>query len=206
MTPSHDSTASTATLVVAVDAGTPDNAAAEHLLHEVDGLLAAVGDPSDLATTHVVRRPPAHTAVVLAWEGEESPDPGTVVRLLADALPGAGVVVRPGGATAGPDDLVSGAAAALDEHLRRSAGRLVRFPGQEALDRRLTAAEVVALTCVDAVEGLAGTDVGPGTVVDLSDFVRPAWHDGRCVVLVQLSQQGLVPFEVRHQVPCCSSH
>jgi hypothetical protein len=101
---------------------------------------------------------------------------------------------------------VDGAGTALAEHRERRAGRLARFPGQQDVQRRLSVADVLSLSCVDAVEALAGTEVGPETRLDLTGFVRPTWRAGRCVVLVQPSAGDLVPFESRHQIPCCSDH
>jgi hypothetical protein len=43
-------------------------------------------------------------------------------------------------------------------------------------------------------------------MLDLTDFVRPTWREGRCVLLVQPAAGGLVPFEVRHQIACCADH
>lgn len=200
--------ASATALTVAVDAGTPDHGAAEHLLHRIDELLvgtAGLAGLSDLASTHAVAAPGPHTAVVLSWAaaGRLGPE---VLRLLAGALPDAGVVVTPAGSAAGPPERVAGADLALAEHEERRAGRLARFPGQSEVERILTVEDVLALSCVDAVEGLAGTDVRPTTAIDLTGFVRPTWRDRRCVVLVQASAGGLVPFESRHQIPCCSAH
>jgi hypothetical protein len=200
--------ASADSLVVAVDAGTVDNEAAEHLLHRLDTVLASVPGlprPSDLASTHVVPVPEPHTAVVVAWSGA-SPAAPEVQRLLSEAMPDAGVVVTPAGSPTGPPARVAGADLALAEHEERSAGRLARFPGQQDVQRRLSVADVLSLSCVDAVEALAGTEVGPETRLDLTGFVRPTWRAGRCVVLVQPSAGDLVPFESRHQIPCCSDH
>ncbi|WP_193613340.1 hypothetical protein [Nocardioides lijunqiniae] len=207
MTPPPTS-ATAAALVLAVDAGTADHAGAEHLLHRLDALLdgvAGLPGPSDLASTHVVPGPVAHTAVVLSWDGQARRGE-EAQRLLAEALPDAGVVVAPTGSAAGPDDRVAGADHALAEHEERRAGRLARFPGQAEVERRIAVADVLTLSCVDAVEGLAGREVGPGTMLDLTGFVRPTWRDRWCVVLVQASAGDLVPFESRHQIPCCSDH
>lgn len=69
-----------------------------------------------------------------------------------------------------------------------------------------TVAAVEADSVVDAVEGLAGISLEPGDTLDLTGFARPVWREGRCVLLVQRSAVGLVPFEMRHQIPCCSDH
>lgn len=69
-----------------------------------------------------------------------------------------------------------------------------------------TVAAVEADSVVEAVEGLAGIELDPGDTLDLTGFARPVWREGRCVLLVQRSAGGLVPFEMRHQIPCCSDH
>jgi len=64
----------------------------------------------------------------------------------------------------------------------------------------------VADSVVEEVVGLAGVSVAPDSPVDLTGFARPVWREGRCVLLVQQAAAGLVPFEARVQVPCCSAH
>jgi hypothetical protein len=65
---------------------------------------------------------------------------------------------------------------------------------------------VVAGSCVDTVEGLAGLTVAPDAELDLTGFARPTWRDGRCTLLVQRARGVLVPFELREQISCCSDH
>jgi hypothetical protein len=111
--------------------------------------------------------------------------------LLADGLPQAYVT---------PDS------PAIAEATARSAGRLARYLGRTRIETVTTVAEVEADSVVDAVEGLAGIDLDPGDTLDLTGFARPVWREGRCVLLVQRAAAGLVPFEVRDQIPCCSDH
>ncbi|MEQ7847159.1 hypothetical protein [Nocardioides kribbensis] len=99
-----------------------------------------------------------------------------------------------------------GARAALGEHRARRAGRLVDYPGRAAVERVTTPAAVEADSGVDAVEGLAGSDVRRDAALDLTGFARPVWREGRCVLLVQPGRGGLVAFEQRVQIPCCSAH
>lgn len=180
--------ASAAGHALAVDAGSRTLAEVEHLVHEIDAALAHLPEEAYVVSTHVVRDPAAHLAAVVGWTGVR-PD------RVRDGLLGLA------GARVDPDH------PAVPEHRARAAGRLARYPGRSAIERRLTAAEVVGLSCVDAVEGLAGTAVRPDSVLDLTGFARPTWRDGRCTLLVQQARDGvLLPFEVRDQVPCCANH
>ena len=111
-----------------------------------------------------------------------------------------------GTASRGPEDLVAGALHAGSEHRARSAGRLARFAGRTEVERRCTVADVLGASLVDDVQALAGTDVRADTVLDLTEWARPTWRGGRAVLLVQPGLDGLVPFESRHQTPCCSDH
>lgn len=193
-----------------VDGDTRDHGAAEHLVHAVGEVLAQVaGTGSDRwASTHVVRVPDAHTAVALSWadpgEGAGPPARADVLCRLAEALPGVALVLD--GASAGPPELLGGARAARGEHRARRAGRLVDYPGRAAVERVTTPAAVEADSGVDAVEGLAGSDVRRDAALDLTGFARPVWREGRCVLLVQPGRGGLVAFEQRVQIPCCSAH
>ncbi|WP_210650024.1 hypothetical protein [Nocardioides sp. SYSU D00065] len=203
------------TTCVAVDARTRDHAGAEHLVHLLDTVLPAAG-PGYVASTHVVPGEAPHTAVAASWPSIADPalTSEQLLELVADQvdeLPGldeAGVVVHgpEGTVSRGADDLVAGALRASGEHRDRSAGRLARFPGRADVERRCTVAEVLALSAVDAVEALAGTEVEPTTLLDLTEWARPTWRGGRAVLLVQPGHSGLVPFESRHQIPCCSRH
>lgn len=175
---------------LAVDADARDLAAAEHLVHRLDEVLGA-GQPEDayVISTHVVREPTARFVAVLNWPG--GPPIEELIALLADQLPQAYVT---------PDSL------AIDEAAARSAGRLARYPGRTRIETVTTVAAVGTDSVVDAVEGLAGIELEPGDTLDLTGFARPMWREGRCVLLVQRSAAGLVPFEMRHQIPCCSDH
>ncbi|GAA5117540.1 hypothetical protein GCM10023339_28540 [Alloalcanivorax gelatiniphagus] len=206
--------ASTTTL--AVDARTPDNAAAEHLVHVLDGVLPAP-DPAYVASTHFVTGGVPHTAVAASWSSADVPagDAGALLDLVATRVrellgPGTevGLVLhgQDGAASRGPEDLVAGALRASSEHRARSGGRLARYPGRTQVERRCTVAEVLDLSAIDAVEALAGTEVQPDTVLDLTEWARPTWRLGRVVLLVQPGRSGLVPFDSRHQIPCCSAH
>jgi hypothetical protein len=198
------------TLLVAVDGSSRDVTSAEHLVRRLDALLPGADHPSYAASTHVVvTSAGAHVAVAASWTvALEDATPDGLLALLADGLPEAGVVVEleDRTTTAGPAELAAGARAAAIQHRDRSAGRLARFPGQRVVHDLVTVSDVVRLTCVDQVVGLAGVEVSPATVLDLGDFVRPTWGPDGCTVLVQAGAGAPIPFEVRDQVACCSDH
>lgn len=177
---------------VAVDTGATGLAAAEHLAHRLDEVLGELPGREEaggyLVTGHVVREPAPRFVLVVAWEGE--PEPAAVAATVAHAT-------RAEVSLHGP---------AVEEHLGRRAGRLVRYRGRAAIERETTAGAVVADSVVDAVEGLAGVHVADESPVDLTGHARPVWREGRCVLLVQQAVTGLVAFEQRVQIPCCSDH
>lgn len=175
---------------LAVDADARDLAAAEHLVHRLDEVLGG-GRPEDayVISTHVVREPTARFVAVLDWP--DGPPTEELTALLADRLSEAYVT---------PDS------PAIAEAEARTAGRLARYPGRTSIETVTTVTAVEAGSVVDAVEGLAGIDLEPADTLDLTGFARPVWREGRCVLLVQRAAAELVPFEARHQIPCCSDH
>jgi hypothetical protein len=159
-------------------------------------------DTEYLVSTHVARAPVGRFVVVVSWRG--GPEPEEVRARLLASVPGLLLV---DGALVSDPSLAPGALATAGEALRRSSGRLARYRGRLLVERRTTPAEAVAVSCLDAVEGLAGVEVSPDAVLDATGFARPTWRDGRCTLLVQRGGGGvLVPFEVRDQLACCSDH
>jgi hypothetical protein len=189
---------------VAVDTGAATLAAIEHLVHDLDRALAGVLPEQHVISTHVVRTPVPRFVAVLGWKGDGQAE--VVDRLLA-AVPALAMAPGPVTALVSAPELAEGPGPAVEEHRSRRAGRLARYPGRTGIERQLTAAEVVADSCVDVVEGLAGVVVAPESVLDLTGFARPMWREGRCVLLVQQAGGGvLVPFEAREQQACCAHH
>ena len=187
-------------LVLAADGGARDLHGAERLLARLGGALASLtGGTSVAATwasTHLV--PGAGVVLAATWDPAEDLPPDRAAALLAADADLDGVSLTS-----------TAAVAALEEHRRRSSGRLVVFPGSAALEglgRSTTVREVLAVSAIDAVEALAGTPVGPDSVLDLRGHVRPTWSPRGCVLLVQRAAAGLVPFEAREQRPCCTAH
>lgn len=113
-----------------------------------------------------------------------------------------------GDARTGPGDLAEGAALAAAAHAAGSSGRLVLFPGRDALTGTLTTAEVLARSAVERVVVLGRTeDPAPDAPLATNDFVRPQWRDGRIVLLAMPAAGGmLMPAEVPNPTPCCADH
>jgi hypothetical protein len=186
-------------MIIAVDADSRDALEAEHVLHE---LLASVTGPV-VACTHVVSggdRP--HLAVSMTGSAELDTTPLT--HEVGSAI------IRPGAAepvVAGPSRLVRGAYVAAVEAALGTAGRLVRFPGQDQARGVMTAAELRERCGIDQVEALGGIAVDDDSPIDTLDFIRPVRRNGQVVLLVQPAAGGvLIPFEVEHQQKCCADH
>jgi hypothetical protein len=83
--------------------------------------------------------------------------------------------------------------------------RAVRFPG---VDRLVGSLPVSAVSRFVRMALLGGGAVGPATVLDTRDFVRPLWNeDLEPVLTVMPAGDGIVvPFETRHPTPCCAAH
>ncbi|MFC0624879.1 hypothetical protein [Kribbella deserti] len=201
-------------MIIAVDSGTAGTVEAEHLCHELLGLLTG----AEIACTHWIpagRPDPlsdedqaglgAHVAVSITLPSATT----AMVRRLRHRADeeDLGLVISEPSIELGPSHLVRGARLASAEGAGRTAGRLFRFPGQSAAVGRLTARELRERAGIDLVEGIGGTPVHDDSVIDTRDFVRPVWRSGRSVLLVQPAAGGvLVPFELEHQQKCCSNH
>lgn len=160
------------------------------------------GPEGYVVSTHVARAPVGRFAAVVSWRG--GPEPERITARLLAAVPELTAV---DGALVTEAALAPGALAAGGEARRRAAGRLARYPGRAGVERRTTPADAVAVSCLDAVEGLAGVTVTPDAVLDATGFARPTWRDGCCTLLVQRGAVGvLVPFEARNQIACCADH
>jgi len=81
-------------------------------------------------------------------------------------------------------------------------GRCVRFPGQDWLVGVLTAGDIVAGSAIDEVVGV-GVPVTPDSPVDTRGFLRPSYQDGRLVLLVEPTVDGLRPVEIEDPHQCC---
>jgi hypothetical protein len=202
-------------VIIAVDAGSPGTVEAEHLCHELLGLLP----DAEFACTHWVPATPtdhlsddalpAHVALSITLPDATT---ATVRRLRHRAdEEDLGLVISSGSSgstlTLGPAQLVGGARLAAAEGSRRTAGRLFRFPGQPAARGRLTARALRDHAGIDVIEGIGGTPVHDDSVIETLNFIRPIWRSTQSVLLVQpAANDVLVPFELEHQQKCCTNH
>jgi hypothetical protein len=202
-------------VIISVDADSRDTGGAEHLLHELlgpAGPLAPFAVGPVVACTHVVTGGDhPHLAVSISTP-ESRPDSEFTDQFSKWASDrGAGsAICRPGSAEpvlAGPSQLVRGAYVASVEAALGTAGRMVRFPGQENACGILRAIDLRKRCGIDLVEPLGGLPVDDDSLVDTLDFVRPIRRAGQVVLLVQPAAGGvLIPFEVEHQQKCCADH
>ena len=98
------------------------------------------------------------------------------------------------------------AAAGARAHRDRRSGRLVRFPGSEALPAVLPLAELTERCAVEAVD-LLGVADAPGLVLRTRGHVRPLFRDGVLVLPVTAWDDGEVrPFERPAPRAWCADH
>lgn len=182
---------------VGIDAGHRVCAELEHLL---DRALVACG-PAELVCTHLVE---GHWAGTLLLRGP-APDP---VRLAAELGCAVAVLGANGSRTSAGDPAWQGSALrAADELSGRSAGRAVRFVGQELLVGEVDIRAVTELSAITEVHAIAGIPIEGARLVT-RDFLRPVLEGGELVLQVRLfADDGrLVPFEVPDPVACCAAH
>lgn len=85
--------------------------------------------------------------------------------------------------------------------------RLFAFPGCAGLSGTMTVGELLLISAIDEVRGLAGTSPALDDLVDTQDFVRPRRHDGRLVLTVRPADgDRYIPFEQPNPTPCCAFH
>ncbi|WP_141514539.1 hypothetical protein [Streptomyces zhaozhouensis] len=129
---------------------------------------------------------------------------------LAEAAFGLLPEVAPRLAVAGPEgvrgperwhaDAVAALAAAPE------GGRAVLFPGAAGLPERITVAELLARTAIDAVRVLGGAAVGPEAWVETRGHLRPERLGATLTLRLAPARAGFVPFEVPDPHPCCGGH
>ena len=85
--------------------------------------------------------------------------------------------------------------------------RLFAFPGHDGVSGTMTVGEVLLVSAIDEVRGLAGTAPSSDDLLDTQDFVRPRRQDGRLVLTVRPADgDRYVPFEQPNPTPCCADH
>jgi len=176
----------------------PDVVADAHLLAAVDEALAGSG---------------AEAEVVCTYTDPSAPFPGTgvAVRLSAEPADHAATLVALSRTLGGPvvrsEDCENPGAqaglAALREAAAGTAGRCLRFPGQEQVSGKLPVADLIAATAIDELVGV-GVTVTPDQLVDTRDFLRPTWSGGQLTLMVEQAAGGVLqPFEIEFPHECC---
>jgi hypothetical protein len=206
--------------VLGVDAGSRTAAEAEHLLL---GLVADLGaGPGAVLCTHAVRQGTPHYAGTVMLPGPvdlpvvpdagvallgAGPDPvGDGAEFSVGTVPGHAPVAA-GVRTGGDPALARNALAAATDRAAGVDGRAVRYPGMDLLTGTVPVADVLEHTAVEEVRVLAGGVLPPDALLDTRDFCRPAYQEGRLVLLVLPAGPGRVaPFEVPNPTPCCAAH
>jgi hypothetical protein len=193
------------TVVVGLDVVHVDERAADHdLLGLVQTLPpgAAVAAATHWATGG--ERP--HVALSVETAGLPA---ALVVRLLTERLRSlaADWALGADGTAHGDPGLHGAAQAARRAHLERRSGRVVHFPGVEALVGTMTAGALLERSAVARVRVLGGGDAPADAPVVTRGHVRPSWVDGELVLLTQPAVGGaLVPFESPTPTACCADH
>ncbi|NHC13101.1 hypothetical protein [Motilibacter deserti] len=181
---------------------------AEHLLADLVRVVAA-NDPSVVACTHLVSSPWRHVAVSVSFAAAGPAGPELVAGLAAALGEDVALAaIGPGPVTLhrGPDQGRRGAREAAVEHATRSEGKVVVFPGQQALVGELPLAEVLTASAVEQIECLSGAYEPDSTLRVVGGFVRPRLRAGAMVL--HCSSPGpreLVPWEMENP-PQCGGH
>ena len=169
-----------------------------HLLAAVDEAFAGSGAAADLVCTAVDSSAGGlRTGVALRLTGEPA-DPSATRSALQRTL-GGPVVVD------GEEDghLDGPAPVALQAARAGTAGRCVRFPGQEAVQGRLPVADLIASTAIEELVGV-GVQVSAEDVLDTLGYLRPQWSGGRLTLVVEQAAGGVLqPFEIENPHECC---
>ncbi|GAA2560510.1 hypothetical protein GCM10010435_34860 [Winogradskya consettensis] len=85
--------------------------------------------------------------------------------------------------------------------------RAVIFPGSSTLTGDLSAADILSLSAINAIEILGGAAIIGDQLIRTGDFIRPQWQNGGLILTVMPAVGGLlVPFETRNPTPCCADH
>ena len=169
-----------------------------HLLAAVDEALAGSGAVAEVVCTYTDSSAPLPGTGVAVRLSAEPADHAATLVALARTL--GGPVVRSEscdnpGAQAG--------LAALREATAGTAGRCVRFPGQEQVSGKVSVADLIAATAIEDVVGV-GVTVTPDHLVDTRDFLRPTWSGGRLTLVVEQAAGGVLqPFETEFPHECC---
>ncbi len=84
--------------------------------------------------------------------------------------------------------------------------RFFAFPGLPNLVGSLSVGDLLLVSAIDEVRGLADAVPSPDDRIDTQSFVRPRLQGGLLVLTVQPGENGFVPFEQPNPTPCCADH
>ena len=175
--------------ILGLDLGHTTTVEAEHWLADLPPV------PGLVACTHLVHG--SRPRVVITLGAPADLDLSTLPARFGPAGTGSGRGLD------GGDDA---SLAAAGDHAAGRAGRAVVYPGVELLTGTVTVAELLAASAIDRIRIVGGDQgaVGPDTLVDTRNFVRPQWMDGRLTLAASPAPAGrIAPFEVPNPTPCC---
>lgn len=180
-----------------------------HVEHRVLDLLDVLGLTADLVCTHTVDGP-VRTAASARLTGRAGDVLSEVALVAALRAQWDGALVLddgPDGAAVelGPAAFRAGARAAVWQARDGLAGRVVRFPGQDALGLDLPVGDVALVSAVEAVVPAVG-DVTGDTVLRTSGYLRPRFEAGRLLLAVRPGPDGTVVPVEREHVHACAGH
>ncbi|GAB2971878.1 hypothetical protein LWP59_15955 [Amycolatopsis acidiphila] len=184
-----------------IDTGTPSLGEADQLAHDLGDRLRL--PPQAVVCTHLVRNDDAHVALSVwvppgfdgLWnELTRFAESGT-----AGVASGTGRSGRPG--------LAAAAADAAVEHLSRTGGRAVLYPGSAGLTGTVRIGELLARSAIARVNAVGGEPPSADDLLDTHDRLRPEWRAGELVLAVTSIHSGLfAPVETPAPTPCRADH
>lgn len=80
---------------------------------------------------------------------------------------------------------VIGALAGIGLHLSGADGFFLWMPGIRSLEGQATYAQLRSSLPIDSARDLHGREPEPDDLIELGDWVRPVWRDGRAVLLLE---------------------
>lgn len=189
---------------VGLDQGAKSRAHAEHLAEAVLGPLLR---GASLACTHVASTPFGHYATsVQLPSGLSAEQVGGVLERAERQACAVAIVDNIGERHGGAQAFIRPAREAAARGQARKDGRAFRFQGMDRLTGRLSVAELIERSAIDAVQPLGGVADGQ-TMVETMNFVRPYVQDGTLVLaMTPLPDGAFQPFEVQQPHDCCADH
>lgn len=200
--------APSAVTVLGVDLVARSLADADHTALRLAGALRDVGYWDLFVATHWIPSEDGSHAALSVSAG--ALDGARAWTDLLEALHQADAAVRAvvaGARGSGPPDAQAAALRVAGAHRRRSAGRLVYFPGCRDIAEHTTVSAALSGSAITRVRVLGGSDADRGSRLNTRGHLRPVWTDGQLELTVQpAAGHTLVPFESPNPTPCCADH